>query len=180
MSKVDTMEVFKKYIAMRYALANTDELRARLERDAGLYGRAFECAVKSYMLNREILAVSASGEPDAVVIYKGKSCTVEIKCGQGKMRDTWNADLVVYAPELDPTQPLEWQAHLFTAEEWRTFMTGYTGRGHLLKPGDPDQRIQPFWTEAKQKGSKPIAEYINAVCFETAVLEDEADNFGGA
>lgn len=176
---IDTIAVFEKYKAMRYTFATTDEMRARLERDSGLDGKANECAIKSCILQREILSVSPAGEPDLVARYKGQLCNIEIKVGCSKTLDSMNADLVIYTPELDPTQPLEWQAYLFTKAEWHAFLSGYTGRGQLLK-NDYDRHIQSFRSEGRPTASRPIREYIDTVCFDQPILEDELDNFGEA
>ena len=84
---INTIEVFKKYKAMRYAFATTDEMRARLERDSGLDGKADECGIKSCILRREVLAVSPAGEPDLRIHYKGQPCDIEIKTGCCKTLD---------------------------------------------------------------------------------------------
>lgn len=173
---INTLLVLKKYKAMRYAFATSDEMRARLERDSGLDGKASECAIKSYILRREILSVSPAGEPDLVVRYKGQDASIEIKTGCCKTLDSMNADLVIYAPELDLTQPLEWQAYIFTKAEWHKFLNGYTGRGQLLK-NDYDRHIQSFRSEGRPNASAPIREYIDTVCFDQPILEDELDNF---
>lgn len=176
---INTISVLEKYKAMRYAYATTDEMRAKLERDSGLNGKAFECAIKSYIAGREILAISPAGEPDFVARYNGKPVSIEIKNGCCKTLDSMGADLVIYAPELDLTQPLEWQAYVFTKAEWHKFLNGYTGRGQLLK-NDYDRHIQSFRSEGRPTASAPIREYIDSVCFDQPILEDELDNFGEA
>lgn len=176
---INTLFLFEKYKAMRYAYATTDEMRAKLERDSGLNGKAFECAIKSYIAMREILAISPAGEPDFIATYNGKPVSIEIKTGCCKTLDSMNADIVIYAPELDLTQPLEWQAYIFTKAEWSKFLNGYTGRGQLLK-NDYDRHIQSFRSEGRPNASAPIREYIDTVCFDQPILEDELDNFGEA
>lgn len=176
---INTISVLEKYKATRYALATSDEMRAKLERDSGLNGKAFECAIKSYITGREILAVSPAGEPDLIARYKGQEVSIEVKNGCCKTLDSMNADIVIYAPELDLTQPLEWQAYIFTKAEWHAFLNGYKGRGQLLKD-DYDRHIQSFRSEGRPKASAPIREYIDTVCFDQPILEDELDNFGEA
>lgn len=153
------MTIINSYLSNNYTNAN----------DSGAIGKAFECAIREYLSGRSVSGVKAQGKADAYFSFKvegkRKQVTVEIKtaCGEVEMAD--RSQFIIYCPEVDVNTEAEAQGYVFTREEWRAFLNGYTGRGAFLRHSSRGHdHIQSFRSAGRPKASKPIADYIWATC----------------
>lgn len=152
-----------------------EEITLRKAKDSGKLGDAFELAIRSYLTGRRWHKVKRQGAPDITKKINGKTCVIEIKSACGEL-PTGNFDYVVYAPDVDITFPAEWQGYIFTREQWNAFISGYTGRGKLVRydAQRDKEHIQSFYVSdtVRPKASKPIAEYIWGVCYELPTVDE--------
>ena len=147
------------------------------EKDSGAIGKAFECAVREYLSGRAVERVKAQGKTDAYFSFacgdKRKSVTVEIKTACGEIEMCARSQFIIYCPEVATDCEAETQGYVFSREEWVQFIGGYTGRGSFTRTSSRGHlHIQSFRSEGRPKASKPIAEYIWAVCNEQPTVED--------
>lgn len=179
--ETDTRELFAQALA-NYA-----------DNDSGAQGKALEIALRYYIqpaskrnghvtpnnTNYNDLRMRVDNE-------RGKRYSrIEIKsaCGELGITDSVEdlpnllkgADYVLYAPEIDSSIPMEEQTFVFTRSEFIAFITGYPGRGQLLrvKPatnGGTRVSFQSFYSESRPKASKPISEYIWDTCYEQSTV----------
>ena len=136
---------------------------------SGFDGDVLEMAVSYYCTHR-VKSGIRSGEIDMKSRRWGK---VEIKSACGEL-PTGNFDTVLYCPEVDYNKPLVAQVVVFTRDEWEAFLSGYEGRGAFLRVDSErgKMHIQSFRSAGRPKASKPIREYIDAVCSGQPKLED--------
>ena len=138
----------------------------------GADGAACELAIKSFLFGRSVTKVQSKGKKDAYFTVaidndSKRKVTIEIKTACGRIDDCTASQYVIYWAEPDAFADVEHSAVVFTKEEWKEFVTGYTGRGSFVrhaKDGDHIQSFRGLLSGARPKASKPIAEYIYSVC----------------
>lgn len=163
---INTIAIMNEYIAMRNG--NSESAIA----DDGLIGKAFECAIRSYMANRRILTVKSQGKVDIRSrAFDGTPSDTEIKTACGELDDTFRKSCkwIIYCPDVDLELEAEYQAYVFSRDEWIDFLNGYTGRGQMLrKTTNGKTHIQSFYvsTDKRPKASKALADYIWDTCLE--------------
>lgn len=132
--------------------------------DSGLLGKAFEIAIRSYIMNRTANGVKAKGKTDIRFTFEGSRHTCEIKTACGEIEQAIKNQFVVYCANVDINTLAETQGYIFTREEWKAFVNGYTGRGSFVRvdPKRGHEHIQSFYVSEsiRPKASKPIARYI--------------------
>ena len=146
------------------------------DRDSGLEGKAFEIAVRSYIMGRGVKSVKQQGKTDIRFTYNGKRYNCEIKCACGELNGTEKAQYVIYCPTVDIDFPAELQGYVLTQEQWQAFLNGYTGRGQFIKYDSKRGKwhIQSFYVSetVRPTASKPIARYIEEVLFDMPTVEE--------
>ena len=144
--------------------------------DTGLCGKAFEIAIRAYISNRTPKAVKSQGKTDIRFSANGKRFTCEIKSACGEIDTAGNSQYIIYAPTVDINEPAEEQGFVFTRDEWKAFINGYTGRGKFTRYNAErgTTHIQSFYVSdtIRPKASKPIANYIWDVCLGQPMVED--------
>lgn len=152
--KKTTIEIMRDYINAREN--NTS--------DSGLNGKAFELAIRSYIMNRTAKAVKAQGKTDIRFTFDGSRHTCEIKTACGEIEQAAKNQYVIYCSNVDINEPAESQGYIFTREEWLDFVNGYNGRGSFIRidKNRGHAHIQSFYVSEsiRPKASKPIARYI--------------------
>ena len=159
------------------------------DNDSGASGKALEIALRYYIQpnskrNGHVTSNNTSYNDLRMRVEneRGKAYSrIEIKssCGELGMTDSVDdlpsllkgADYVLYAPEVNPSIAMEEQTFVFTRSEFISFITGYPGRGQLLRSkvatdGSARVSFQSFYSESRPKASKPISEYIWDTCYE--------------
>lgn len=151
-----------------------EQLDARNALDSGARGKAFEIAIRSYLAQRYVSKVKPAGKKDGWTTYNGKKVDYEIKTACGEIETADRSKLIIYCPEVDIDFEAELQGYVFTREEWRAFVNGYTGRGSFIRVDKKrgHDHIQSFRSEGRPKASQPIRDYIDAVCFDQPVVAD--------
>lgn len=140
--------------------------------NSGKAGEACEMCFKSYTSGRTVKKLRPAGKKDAYVTFsvegKRRSVTVEVKTACGRIDNCCDSDYIAYWPEPEEDIELEHSMVVFSREEWRAFLEGYTGRGkilHVRKDGETHiQSFRGIMTGARPKASLPIANYIYEVC----------------
>ena len=144
--------------------------------DSGIYGKAFEIAIRSYIMNRTAKGVKAQGKTDIRFTFDGKRHTCEIKTACGEIEQCAGNQYVIYCPNVDPDFPAELQGYVFTRNEWLSFVNGYTGRGSFVRIDKKrgHAHIQSFYVSEtiRPKASKAIARYIEEVLFDMPTVAD--------
>ena len=147
------------------------------EKDSGRFGKAFELALREDFSGRKQNAVKSQGKTDAIFTFKvndkRKSVTVEIKtaCGEIEMAD--KAQFIVYCPDVSEAYEAKQQGYVFSREEWRGFINGYTGRGSFTRVSTRGHiHIQSFRSATRPKASQPIADYIWDCCYNQPTAEE--------
>lgn len=161
---MDTVKIMKEYI------------NSKSTSDSGVYGKAFELAIRSYIMGRKAKAVKAQGKVDIRFTFDGKRHTCEIKTACGEIEQAVSNQYIVYCSNVDPDFPAEQQGYIFTREQWIDFINGYTGRGSFVRVDSKrgHTHIQSFYVSEtiRPKASKPIARYIESVLFDMPTVED--------
>lgn len=152
--KKTTVQIMRDYINARENNTN----------DSGLYGKAFELAIRSYIMNRIAKRVKAQGKIDIKFTFDGSRHTCEIKTACGEIEQAAKNQYVIYCSNVDINKPAETQGYIFTRKEWLDFVNGYTGRGSFVRVDSKrgHAHIQSFYVSEtiRPKASKPIARYI--------------------
>ena len=163
-----TIQIMNDYINERLAQSEKAKL------DSGLVGKAFELGVRSYIMHRSVKNVKTANKTDIRFTYNGKRYNCEIKSACGELNGTEKAAYVIYCAEVDVNDYVEYQARVFTAEQWREFLEGYNGRGNFLKYDSKRGKyhIQSFRSEGRPTASVPMRNYIDEVLFELPDLEE--------
>lgn len=159
-----TIEIMREYLERN---TNAD--------DSGRAGKAFEIAIRSYIMGREQVKVKAQGKVDIRLTFEGARRTCEIKTACGEIETVASAQMVIYAPVVDTEFPAESQAYVFTREQWLDFVNGYTGRGQFLRRDSRGhEHIQSFYVSEtiRPKASKPIANYIWNTCYNLPTVDE--------
>lgn len=132
--------------------------------DNGRSGKAFEIAIRSYIMNRTAARVKAQGKTDIRFTFDGSRHTCEIKTACGEIEQAAKNQYVIYCANVDTEKPAESQGYIFTREEWIDFVNGYNGRGSFIRVDSKrgHSHIQSFYVseDIRPKASKPIARYI--------------------
>lgn len=167
----DTIDFMNSYIGKRLANAETAII------DDGLVGKAFEVAIRYYMSGRKDYKVKSQGKADIrSKVFGGKSETVEIKSACGRLDDSLAKSVkwVIYCPDVDLNIEPEFQAYVFSKEEWIDFLEGYDGRGQFIRKASDGMHIQSFYVSdsKRPKASKAIANYIWECCNNQPILAD--------
>lgn len=152
-----------------------EEFFKRPESDSGRAGKAFEIAVRSYIMGRTAKAVKGQGKTDIRFTFDGKRHTCEIKTACGEIEQAASNQYIIYCADVDLSFPAEQQGYVFTREQWLDFLNGYTGRGKFLRQDSRGHtHIQSFYVSetVRPKASKPIAAYIESVLFEMPTVEE--------
>ena len=140
--------------------------------DCGRVGKAVELAVRSYLSGRAVKAVKTVGKVDTTFSYRAdgsrKTVTVEVKTACAEVDNAERAQFVAYWPEPDFDVDVEHSVVVFSRDQWREFVNGYTGRGKFLRVDSKRNKthIQSFrglYTGVRPSASLPIAEYIYSV-----------------
>lgn len=151
--KKTTIEIMHEYISARGNNAN----------DSGLYGKAFEIAIRSYIMNRTAKSVKAQGKTDIRFTFDGSRHTCEIKTACGEIEQAAKNQYIIYCSNVNVNELAETQGYIFTREEWLDFVNGYVGRGSFIRVDRKGhEHIQSFYVSetVRPKASKPIARYI--------------------
>lgn len=168
MKNRQTIAIMRRYLALNEDI-----------NDSGRNGKAFEIAIRSYIMNRTAKAVKAQGKTDIRFTFDGSRHTCEIKTACGEIEQAAKNQYVIYCPYVDITQTAESQGYVFTREEWLDFVNGYTGRGSFIRidKNRGHAHIQSFYVSetVRPKASKPIARYI-AECLENQPTVEEFFN----
>lgn len=154
----------------------------------GYVGQAAEMAARSYTSGRLVTKVKPQGKPDAYLTYKGKDgkrhkLVIEYKTACGRIDNLEGADYIAYWPE--PQEDIEAQDGfvVFTPEEWKAFLNGYTGRGQVARVrSDGETHIQSFrclYSDGRPKASLPLAVYIHNVCDRQPTLRELVEGLRG-
>ena len=168
---MDTVTIMHEYIAARL------ENSKRAEADFGIYGKAFEIAIRSYIMGRRVKTVKKQGCTDIRFTFDEKRHTCEIKtaCGSN-IEQAESNQYVIYCATVDPDFPAELQGYVFTREQWIEFINGYPGRGQFIRYNKArnEYQIQSFYVSEtiRPKASKPIAAYIESVLFDMPTVEE--------
>lgn len=166
--KKTTIEIMRDYL-------NTNTNTS----DTGRNGKAFEVAIRSYIMNRTASRVKAQGKTDIRFTFDGSRHTCEIKTACGEIEQAIKNQFVIYCPNVDINEPAEAQGYVFTREEWIDFINGYTGRGSFVRIDAKrgHAHIQSFYVseEIRPKASKPIARYIAEVLESLPTVEEFFD-----
>lgn len=174
---VNTVDIMHDYMMKRYHQSGIKALD-----DFGIMGKAYEIAVRAYLMNRSKsygkLRVKPQGKTDITVTIDGKAYTCEIKTGCGNIETASQNALIIYCPNVDIVFPAELQGYVFTCEQWKAFISGYTGRGSFTRKGSDGLHIQSFYVSEtiRPKASKAIARYIESVIFDMPTI---AEYFNG-
>ena len=167
---VDTVKIMTTY-AMRKAVNNAI--------DDGMMGKAFEIAIRSYIMNRTVDRVKTAGKTDIRFTFDGERHTCEIKTACGEIEQAEHNQYTIYCADVDINFPAELQAYVFTRDEWITFLNGYNGRGKFLRydARRNHYHIQSFYVSENKrpKASKTIANYIESVLFEQPTVQEFFD-----
>jgi hypothetical protein len=151
--KKTTIEIMRDYL-------NTNTNTS----DNGRNGKAFEIAIRSYIMNRTAKSVKAQGKTDIRFTFDGSRHTCEIKTACGEIEQAAKNQYVIYCSNVDINEPAESQGYIFTREEWQAFVNGYNGRGSFVRVDTKrgHAHIQSFYVSEsiRPKASKPIARYI--------------------
>ena len=160
-----TIEIMHEYLESKASMT-----------DSGAFGKAFEIAVRSYIMGRNVKTVKAQGKTDIRFTFDGKRHTCEIKTACGEVDQCASNQYVIYCANVDIDFPAEQQGYVFTREQWIDFLDGYTGRGKFLRYDEKrgHSHIQSFYVSetVRPKASKPIARYIESVLFEMPTIEE--------
>lgn len=179
---IDTRKIFAD--ALKFFKANDD----------GARGKAFEIAIKTYKnpnaLNNNKVTKSNVSYADTTYSNKAQGYNkvkIEVKSGCGELGVTdsvddldsllKNADYIVYAPEIDDNIPMEQQGFVFSRDGFMSLLTGYTGRGQLLRTktattGGERVSFQSFYAKTRPTASKKLADYIWDACYEQPTVEE--------
>lgn len=151
-------------------------LEGKSAEDSGAMGKAYEVAIRSYIMRREQAKVKSQNTTDIRFTYEGKRYTCEIKTACGEIEMAEKSQYVIYCPVVDIDFPAEFQGYVFSRAEWKAFVEGYDGRGSFVRVDKKrgHSHIQSFYVseEVRPKASKPIANYIWRVCDEMPTVED--------
>ena len=170
---VNTAEIMVEYMFDRYHKSGKKALD-----DFGIIGKAYEIAVRAYLMNRSKsygkLRVKPQGKTDITVTINGKAHTCEIKTGCGNIETAGDNALIIYCPNVDYCFPAELQGYVFTQEQWAAFIGGYTGRGSFTRKGSDGLHIQSFYVSEtiRPKASKAIARYIENVLYDMPTIAE--------
>lgn len=153
---------------------------ARSDKSSGIYGEATEMAVRSYTGGRLVKSIKPNGKKDVYISFKidgdkRRTVNAEIKTACGNIGDCAAAQFVIYWPEPMEDIDVEFSAVVFSREEWREFVNGYTGRGSFVRHAPDGDHIQSFrgiMSGARPKASLPIANYIYDTCDNQPTLAD--------
>lgn len=179
LAKTMTQEEKKAFILRHY-----ENLKAS---DSGKEGKAFEPAVSLYLSKTATaLYVKPQGQTDKVWQVNKIAYNMESKTAAGKglvkaervtellnegaslekiVENTYpNADFIVYAPEYNPYEPVEYQAFVFTRREFIDMLNGYTANICRIHPNG-ELAINTFSTSKKKTA------YIWDKCLDQPNLE---------
>lgn len=162
---INTTEIMREY------LENKEK-----HNDSGAIGKAFEIAIRSYIMGRKAKAVKAQGKTDIRFTFDGSRHTCEIKTACGEIDQTASNQFVIYCPNVDIDFPAESQGYVFSREQWINFINGYDGRGAFIRYDSKrgHSHIQSFYVSEtiRPKASKAIARYIESVLFELPTVDE--------
>lgn len=161
---MNTIEIMKAY------------LNGKNEKDNGADGKAFEIAIRSYITGRAQKTVKKQGQTDIRFTFDGKRHTCEIKTACGEIETAESNQYIIYCANVDTDFPAELQGYVFTREQWKAFINGYTGRGSFVRYDSKrgHSHIQSFYVSdtVRPKASKAIARYIESVLFDMPTVAD--------
>lgn len=179
LAKTMTQEEKQAFILQHY-----ESLKAS---DSGKQGKAFEPAVSVYLSKTATaLYVKPQGQTDKVWQVNKVAYNIEAKTAAGKglvkaervtellnegadleeiVKNTYpNANFIVYAPEYNPYQPVEYQAFVFTRSEFIDMLLGYKANICRIHPNG-ELAINTF------SSSKKKTEYMWDKCLDQPNLE---------
>lgn len=161
---MDTIKIMKAY------------LNGKNEKDNGADGKAFEIAIRSYITGRAQKTVKKQGQTDIRFTFDGKRHTCEIKTACGEIETAESNQYIIYCANVDTDFPAELQGYVFTREQWKAFINGYTGRGSFVRYDSKrgHSHIQSFYVSdtVRPKASKAIARYIESVLFDMPTVQE--------
>lgn len=155
--------------------------------DSGKEGKAFEPAVSVYLSKTATaLYVKPQGQADKIWQVNKIAYNIEAKTAAGKglvkaervaellnegasleevIENTYpNADFIVYSPKYNPYEPVEYQAFVFTRNEFIDMLSGYHKNICRIHPNG-ELAINTF------SSSKKKTEYIWDKCLDQPNLE---------
>lgn len=179
LAKTMTQEEKQAFILRHY--------EKRKASDDGKEGKAFEPAVSVYLSKTATaLYVKPQGQTDKVWQVNNVAYNIEAKTAAGKglvkaervtellnegtsleaiVENIYpNADFIIYAPEYNPYEPVEYQAFVFTRSEFIDMLNGYTANICRIHPNG-ELAINTF------SSSKKKTEYIWDKCLDQPNLE---------
>lgn len=161
---MDTIKIMKAY------------LNGKNEKDNGADGKAFEIAIRSYITGRAQKTVKKQGQTDIRFTFDWKRHTCEIKTACGEIETAESNQYIIYCANVDTDFPAELQGYVFTRDQWKAFINGYTGRGAFVRYDSKrgHSHIQSFYVSdtVRPKASKAIARYIESVLFDMPTVAD--------
>ena len=161
---MDTIKIMKAY------------LNGKNEKDNGADGKAFEIAIRSYIMGRAQKTVKKQGQTDIRFTFDWKRHTCEIKTACGEIETAESNQYIIYCANVDTDFPAELQGYVFTRDQWKAFINGYTGRGAFVRYDSKrgHSHIQSFYVSdtVRPKASKAIARYIESVLFDMPTVAD--------
>lgn len=161
---MNTIEIMRNY------------LNGKNGKDSGADGKAFEIAIRSYITGRAQKTVKKQGQTDIRFTFDGKRHTCEIKTACGEIETAESNQYIIYCANVDTDFPAELQGYVFTRDQWKAFINGYTGRGAFVRYDSKrgHSHIQSFYVSdtIRPKASKAIARYIENVLFNMPTVQE--------
>lgn len=152
-----------------YDLAISEGANDFADSHPGYLGDLFELAVSYYLNRSEGATVIRKCIKSVYADAKVCGHDIEIKSGCGELPNG-KYGFVIYCPEVDINLSVLDQARVFTRDQWNSFLNGYPGRGAFTRmTWDSAHKvqtphIQSFRSAGRPKASKPMRDYIDAVC----------------
>ncbi len=165
--------------------------------DDGKIGKASEIALRRWIQPNSVrnnqVSKNQTWYGDFYQVKDGRAVRYEIKTACGELAIIPNAsadleqavkeafskiDYIFYCPEVTVEEKASKQFYCFSTEAWIQFLTGYPGRGSLLRykktTNGEGWRVtfQSFRSEKRKKASKPLAEYIWNCCYDQITAEE--------
>lgn len=166
---MNTVDIMSEYVARK--MENSDRAIA----DDGIWGKAYEIAIRSYIMGRLAKAVKSAGKTDIRFTADNKRFTCEIKTACGEIETAARNQYVIYNPYVVSTMRAECQGYVLTREQWVEFLNGYNGRGKFTRVDkNGHEHIQSFYVSesVRPKASKAITRYIFAFMADKPTVEE--------
>lgn len=158
--------------------------------DTGATGKIAEEVIRQWLRRNAVCVsvvngISPQGKIDGTISRKTgvsrRRASYEIKTACGELNNIDHAQYIFYCVEVIPGANLSELFHVFTREQFHEMLSGYPGRGQLLKINNQrgTVHIQSFRSAGRPKASAPIRAYLDSVCATMPTLEEWEAEFGG-